>query len=281
VADQAEKRIDAVMKIKRVSLKVTNPRDWTDQQGNPYLQVSGSEKIANLFNISWRIEEPLYDEEPNGHFTWTYKGYFTLGGRSIEAIGTRSSKDAFFNKYEYGEEGADGKKLKTLLPPSAIDKGDVKKAALTNLFGNGITRILGIRNLTWEDLKEFAGITQDQVKVIQYRKGGERPPIGEPQKKKPEDEKTDQKVLTETISVKEVQEQTKNKDGKLMKSPRYILHTDTNTEYYTFSKTIFEMASKQKGTGLMLIVEFEKTQYGNEAKSLNYADTPPEDENAQ
>ncbi len=183
VADQAERRVDAVMKIKRVSLKVTNARDWTDQNGNPYLQVSGSEKIANLFNISWRIDEPLYEEEPDGHFTWTYKGYFTLGGRAIEAIGTRSSKDAFFNKYEYGEKDGNGKASRTLLPPSAIDKGDVKKAALTNLFGNGITRILGIRNLTWEDLKEFAGITKEQVSSIQYRKGGDKPPIEQPKEK--------------------------------------------------------------------------------------------------
>ncbi len=182
VADQAERRVDAVMKIKRVSLKVTNARDWTDQNGNPYLQVSGSEKIANLFNISWRIDEPLYEEEPNGHFIWTYKGYFTLGGRSIEAIGTRSSKDTFFNKYEYIKiEGQ--KDDRKLLPPSAIDKGDVKKAALTNLFGNGITRILGIRNLTWEDLKEFANITKDQVAAIQYKKGGDKPPIQQPKEK--------------------------------------------------------------------------------------------------
>lgn len=180
VAEQAERRIDAVIKIKKVALKVTNARDWTSQNDNPYLQVSGSEKIANLFNISWRIDEPLYEEEPGGHFTWTYKGYFSLGGRTIEAVGTRSSKDAFFNKYEYVKVPGQ-KDERKLLPISAIDKGDVKKAAYTNLLGNGITRILGIRNLTWEDLKEFANITKEQVISIQYKKGGE--PLREPQKK--------------------------------------------------------------------------------------------------
>jgi hypothetical protein len=178
IADQAERRIDAVIKIKKVALKVTNARDWTDQQGNPYLQVSGSEKIANLFNISWRIEEPRCEEEPDGHFTYSIKGEFSLGGRTIEVEGTRSSKDGFFKKYDYPKD-----KPRVELPPSAIDKGDVKKAALTNLFGNGITRILGIRNLTWEDLQEFANITKEQVGSIQYKKEGKYTDIKPPQSK--------------------------------------------------------------------------------------------------
>lgn len=183
VADQAERRIDAVIKIKKVALKVTNASDWTDQQGKPYLQASGSEKVANLFNISWRIDEPIYIEESDGHFTWSYKGQFSLGGRTIEVEGTRSSKDPFFNKYDYNKP-KDQAGNWTKLPPSAIDKGDIRKAALTNLLGNGITRILGIRNLTWEDLKEFAGISQDQVQKITFReKGQTKPPIQQPQSK--------------------------------------------------------------------------------------------------
>lgn len=180
VADQAERRIDAVIKIKRVALKVTNARDWTDQNGNPYLQVSGSEKIANLFNISWRIEEPKCEDEPDGHFTYSIKGEFSLGSRTIEVEGTRSSKDSFFHKNDYSKpKDAAGKYPK--LPPSAIDRGDVKKAALTNLFGNGITRILGIRNLTWEDLEKFAEIRKEDVARVDYKKDGQ--PINPPQSK--------------------------------------------------------------------------------------------------
>lgn len=185
IADQAERRIDAVIKIKQVALKVTNARDWTDQQGNPYLQVSGSEKIANLFNISWRIEEPKCEEEPDGHFTYSIKGGFSLGGRTIEVEGTRSSKDGFFNRYDYSKpKGADNKH--PVLPPSSIDKGDVKKAALTNLYGNGITRLLGIRNLTWDDLASFAGITKEMVQSkVSYnqRESNVSPAIKKPQSK--------------------------------------------------------------------------------------------------
>lgn len=166
LADQVEKRFDAMSKIKRIALKLTNSHDWVDQNGRPYLQASGAEKVARLFGISWRIFEPIFENLEGGHFSYTYKGEFSLSGATIEAIGTRSSKDGFFKKYSY-----EGDKRKEL-PVSEIDRGDVQKAAYTNLLGNGITRLLGIRNLTYEDLKEFAGITKDMVTRVEYRERG-------------------------------------------------------------------------------------------------------------
>ena len=166
--EKAEKRIHAVNKIKRISLKVTNHHDWVDQSGKPYLQASGGEKVARLFGISWRIDEPILENYEDGHFGYTYKGYFTWGGVTIEAIGTRSSKDGFFKKYDYSSKDAQGKAIKITLPASEIDKGDVKKSAYTNCIGNGITRLLGIRNLTYADLQE-AGIDVSKITKVEYK----------------------------------------------------------------------------------------------------------------
>ena len=184
VAKMAEARIDAVIKIKQLALKVTNPRDWCDQQGNPYLQVSGAEKIANLFNISWSFltAEPLCEEELDGHYTFTFKGRFSMGGRSIEVEGSRSSKDSFFKQNEY-KEGVKTEKA----VGDRDNKRDVKMAALTNMLGNGITRILGIRNLTWEDLEKFAEIKKEQVGKVEYKKEGKS--IQPPQEKAANGEK--------------------------------------------------------------------------------------------
>jgi hypothetical protein len=177
IARQAEARIDAVIKIKQIALKVTNPSDWTDQQGKPYLQASGSEKIANLFNISWRIDEPTMEEEADGTITYNYKGTFTLAGRSIEVEGSRSSRDEFFKKYLYDQNGK-------RIGEKPLDRRDLKMAAMTNLLGNGITRLLGIRNLTWDDLKTYAGITQDMVKgKVIYRQSGKQQELKPPQSK--------------------------------------------------------------------------------------------------
>jgi hypothetical protein len=178
VAEMAERRIDAVIKIKQMALKVTNASDWTDQGGKPYLQVSGSEKVANLFNISWRLDEPVVETEADGHFTFTMRGIFSIPGRSISAEGSRSSKDPFFKKCEW----INGEKKEK--PISAIDRRDVRMAALTNLLGNGISRLLGIRNLTYADLEAYAGIKKEQIGVVDYSgKNKDKPPIQEPQAK--------------------------------------------------------------------------------------------------
>lgn len=181
VARMAEARIDAVIKIKQLALKVTNARDWTDQSGNPYLQVSGSEKIANLFNISWGFltPEPLYEQDDDGHYTYTFKGRFSMGGRSIEVEGSRSSKDSFFKQNLY----QDGKLVREKSVEERDNKRDVKMAALTNLLGNGITRLLGIRNLTWDDLEAFAGIKKDQVGKVDYKTKGEKKDLQKPGQK--------------------------------------------------------------------------------------------------
>ena len=163
IAQQAERRIEAINKIKRISLRVTGYYDWTDQGGKPYMQVSGAEKVARLFGVSWRIDEPALQWEDDGHFSYTYKGYFSMGATEIEAIGTRSSRDPFFSV-----------KKETAIPPGEIDKGDVKKAAYTNCIGNGVSRILGIRNLTWEDL-EGVGIDRSKISKIGYKQGSADP----------------------------------------------------------------------------------------------------------
>jgi hypothetical protein len=162
VAAHAEARIDAVMKIKKVALKVTNAMDWVDQRDKPYLMASGSEKIANLFNISWRLlsPEPAVELESDGNYTFTYSGEFSMGSRTIQCEGSRSSRDKFFTQYD--------KERKERLVSDRDNRRDVKMAAFTNLLGNGITRILGIRNMTYADLLEFAGIKQADLQKVVY-----------------------------------------------------------------------------------------------------------------
>lgn len=249
IAEQAEKRADAMNKIKLVAIKLTNRFDWTDQGGKPYLQVSGAEKIARLFGISWRINEPECEKEESGHFTYSYKGTFSLAGAAIEAIGTRSSKDGFFKKYGY-DNGS-----RQELPPSEIDKGDVKKAAYTNCIGNGITRLLGIRNMTYEDLKEFAGITRDMIGKVDYKKSG----------KQDTGFKTEG-ALTARVHVSDVRKATgTTKAGKPWTS---FTVKNGNAEYKTFSESIAKIAKEAMEAGLDVDITYKTGQYGNDIESL-------------
>ena len=112
-----------------------------------------------------------------------------------------------------------------------------------------------------------------------------KPPLKEPQKKQTEAPKGDQKEKpkgqTVLISVKNVTKHEKKKDGSPMKSPLYIITSDTGIDYKTFSETLMKIATKEKGTGMILLVEFEVGQFGNNILNLSYSDQPPEDDSAQ
>jgi hypothetical protein len=266
LAEQAERRIDAMTKIKKVSLKLTNKHDWTDQGGKPYLQVSGAEKIARMFGISWKVSEPTLENQEGGHFGFTYKGFFSLAGASIEVIGTRSSKDGFFKKYDYSEKDTEGNNVKKELPPSEIDRGDVKKAAYTNCIGSGITRILGLRNMTYEDLEEFAGITKDMIAAVGYKKKGAAK----------EDIKSEG-ALTAIISIADVRKQT-GVNAKTKKPwTKFIIKNSEGTEYGTFSESLANTAKEARDAGLKIEVTYKAGQYGNDIEAIKKIEAPERD----
>lgn len=262
LAEQAEKRVMALNKIKRAALLATNARDWTDQNGNPYLQVSGAEKVARVFGIAWKIDEPIMEIEESGHFSYTYKGYFTVAGATIEAIGTRSSKDPFFKRY--AGRGDDRHEL----PPSELDKGDLKKAAYTNLLGNGITRLLGLRNLTWEDIKEYAGITKDQVGRVDYKKNG-----------KAQSGIASESAQTVTVDVSDVRMAAfKKKDGS--QGEKFIIKNG-NATYDTFNKSFATTAKEAKDAGLKVEITYTENQWGKNIESLKKIEAPERDPGAE
>lgn len=159
---RAERMEAYVRKIKTLAIKQTNKHDFVDMGGKPYLQASGAEKIARLFGISWRICEgyPKKDQitdEKGTYYMYTYKGEFTMGGKSIEIIGTCSQKDKFL--------GTQGDKAR---PASEIDETNIIKKANTNMIVRGVTTILGIRNLTWEEV-EAGGVEHKQTSKVVYQ----------------------------------------------------------------------------------------------------------------
>ncbi len=157
MADAAEKRISAVKRIKAAALAVTNPKDWTDLGGKPYLEVSGSQKVGRLFGISWQLDKPERVNDDDGYYSYTVKGYFSLGTATIEAIGARSARDPFYSKSK-----------DTIRPISEIDYNDVMKGAITNCIGLGVTSLLGIRNLTWEEVRASVGDAAGRDKKVTY-----------------------------------------------------------------------------------------------------------------
>lgn len=158
----AERNEKMCRKIKLLSIKQTNRNDWEDMEGKPYLKSSGAEKIARLFGIAWGICEgyPLKEmtnDDKGAFYIYKCQLKVTMGGKSIEVMGTCSQKDKFF-----------GQKHGQPRPLSEIDETNIIRKAYTNAEVNGVTRMLGLRNLTWEELAE-AGVERGNTHSVNFK----------------------------------------------------------------------------------------------------------------
>ena len=235
----AERNELLARKIKTLALKQTNPKDWSDMDGKPYLQASGAEKIARLFGISWRICEgyPQRDDQKDdkgSYYVYTYKGEFEMGGKTIEVIGTCSQRDKFF--------GRKGGELKN---ESEIDVTNIIRKAMTNMEVNGITRMLGIRNLTWEELAE-AGLKQGQSAQVNYKtKAGETEEVEGP---------------VQTLTAR-----SGTKNGKAWKLYNITVNNILMT---TFDAKLGEAAAEAKKSAQLVHITYKNNGKGNNIETL-------------
>lgn len=162
LAEKAEKYIDAMNRIMDAALRITNELDWVLIGGKPYLQESGTTKVARLFGISIQlIGAPTIEFDNEGYKTYTYKARFMLKDQFIECEGSRGMKEDFFAK----------QKDKPLKKPDEIDERDVKMAAYTNCLNNGIKRLIpNLRNIDVATL-ERAGIDVGKINGYTFKEG--------------------------------------------------------------------------------------------------------------
>jgi len=179
-----EKRIEsglaAYHRILKMAVKYTHAGDWVDQNGVPYLMATGAERIARPFGISvqntktWRE-----DREDNKGKYYIYFCRAVVGSKLLDAEltfeGTCSSRDKFFAMTK-----VDGKSV--LRPTEDVDETNIRKKAWTNMFINGVTRLLGLRRLTFAFLAE-CGIVKAEAARVDYGGKGASDTISEAQGK--------------------------------------------------------------------------------------------------
>ena len=175
--EQRARQVEAYKKLIQVSVRLTNEHDWVDEGGKPYLQASGAEKVATFWGVSMvdlvppdKAQQVITDER--GSYTvFTPRATFIFPrfNRRLEMFGKRSTRDAFFTEYTETVKQPDGTsaRVKRLKPQSEVDLPDVMMAALSNLLVNGITRTVGLRNLTYDDLKA-AGLDPTKIAKVPY-----------------------------------------------------------------------------------------------------------------
>ncbi|NQY73792.1 MAG: hypothetical protein HRT90_03420 [Candidatus Margulisbacteria bacterium] len=238
--DLADKQVILLEKVLEIALRRTNERDWVDQQGHPYLTGSGSEKLMPLFGVSLKdanYEKTISSDDKGQYYIYLYKGQFSWRGGSIIAIGTCSSRDKFFawNSVD-----------KTYKPDSQIDETNIMKASYTNMMVNGITRLLGIRNLTWDMLRQ-SGIDKNRVSKVEYRNSKMESPDEENMRKEIYEKLMEIHGMDKVKAVEKLKELTsfQGKDGlvpgvdsiKYLKGKRLeIAYSKVKKEYDIFQK---------------------------------------------
>jgi len=154
-AQIVEKRREFFKMIKSSSLKMTDNQDWVTVGKKPYLQASGCEKLMPIWGIfieSYTLTPTIMEAQrmfrdgiPVPFAVEGYAGCTTFGGKVSKFLGGRNADDDFFRvRYE------DNKKVRR--PMTDVDVLDVAKAAVSNFEVQVVTRILGIRNLSHEEL---------------------------------------------------------------------------------------------------------------------------------
>jgi hypothetical protein len=214
---EANRRVEFYKQIKNISLKMTNPHDWILEAGKPYLQGSGCEKLKPIWGIE--IREPrieptlkegieIFRRDGEIAFECMVTGKSKVTGEESVFIGGRSSKDPFFSNQK------------------SLDIVDVYKSAYTNAEVQAVMRLLGMRNLTVDDLKE-AGIDPTKVNGVAFK--GEAKAAAWDQKQSEHAKKVGEWLMEmndgdKTLAADQLEQMTTftGKDGREVKGKRSL-----------------------------------------------------------
>lgn len=162
---KAEKYLKIQDRLRKLAVSLTSVADWVNEGGKPYLQWTGTAKIAMAFGVSYEqmaYKSTKFRDDLGEYVVFDCNGYVTWQGRKIPEAGTGSSRDSFF-----------GKRNGQFLPISEVDLNNVKKKALTNFLNRGLKSMIGL-SFSWDEIKEFTGgkITSATVQNVDYGKPG-------------------------------------------------------------------------------------------------------------
>lgn len=168
--EQAEKYLAFQDRIRKTALNVTSASDWINESGKPYLQWTGTSKVARAFGVS--LVEPVFEKESGSdehgdYVEYTCMGTATWNGQSVTEVGAATSRDSLFGIRTDKKTGE-----KIYLPLSEISRVDVRKKALTNLMNRAIKSLIGL-SFTWDEVEEITNgrINRQGVTGFSYDTG--------------------------------------------------------------------------------------------------------------
>lgn len=167
------KMVETYKAIRLICLRLTNESDWSFQGDGIYLAETGAQKLGIAWGVDMtpeKIEREDFEDASGRYYVYTVYGtaFSRRLGRLVREIGTCSSRDDFFGKVT--EKKEDGSFEKVWKPLDKVDVTDVKKKAMTNFMGRSIKRLLGLGNVT-EDELVTAKLDPKKIEKVDYKKG--------------------------------------------------------------------------------------------------------------
>lgn len=162
--------------VRTVSLSVTQARDWRDWNGKLRPEVAAASAIMRTLGI--RMDNQSSEKRiTNNGYQYLYTADFTWEAGNCAVIGVmgsaRSDDDIVSTRYEWDDETK--KRVKKEVPASDVDEAIVQKKAQANMIVNGVMRLVGLGNVTTEEL-QTAGVIKsagDVARVDHSKKGWE------------------------------------------------------------------------------------------------------------
>lgn len=171
----AEKQIELRAKFLKLALKSVRPHDFQDFGGRPYLEGEGAARIMSVIR-GFKVGEPRFAIElMHPHYFIECFIPIEFMGASTVALGDCSTADVFFT----GKDGNGGRYKKFIdqttseIMAARLLLGDAKKKARENAISRGVTELLGLKGLTWDDLQSLGFSRRDAGVSIDFKKGAQ------------------------------------------------------------------------------------------------------------
>jgi hypothetical protein len=160
-------RVDRMKRVKMSLLRATDPFDWRDMGGRPYLQDSGIQKVAMAAGLQFGAPEITVEEGEDKRGKWTRficRMSATCRGKVGYDEGISSTRDDFF-----------GRKNDKDIPHEEVDIESVRKKSITNAQHRLLVKLCAVNGISWAQVEAETGIKEQEG--VRY-KGSERKTSG-------------------------------------------------------------------------------------------------------
>lgn len=158
IVAEAETRAMVLKMVLPKLVKVCHARNILNMGGNPYIDNDGCQKIARIVGITYsrpEITSHFEDDPDTGKRVYVVDvvGEASAFGQTIIDVGGATSDDKFFaNRKESFQE----------------TRQEVRKKALANWQGRCVRALLGLKEMSWDELEDV-GFKRDGAGSVDYR----------------------------------------------------------------------------------------------------------------